>query len=122
MSGHNHFWAQSCLGTIVSWHNRVWAQSCLGTVVWAQSCGPNHVWAQTWWNHKCCYTEGKGGGTRGDDERKRLGCVGPVRDATMEDLKLNIGVSIIQVYAPQQGRQVAEKEEFYCMTCTGNYG
>ena len=29
------------------------------------------------------------------------------------DLKLFIGVSIIQVYAPQQGRPVAEKKEFY---------
>ena len=29
------------------------------------------------------------------------------------DLKLETGVSLIQVYAPQQGRPAAEKEEFY---------
>ena len=49
MCGHNHVWAQSCLGTNVSGHNRVWAQSCVGTIVsghnrvWAQSCGLNRV-------------------------------------------------------------------------------
>ena len=29
------------------------------------------------------------------------------------DMKLEIGISIIQVYAPQQGSTTAEKEEFY---------
>ena len=29
------------------------------------------------------------------------------------DMKLETGISIIQVYAPQHGRTTAEKEEFY---------
>ena len=29
------------------------------------------------------------------------------------DLKLETGISLLQVYAPQQGRTTVEKEEFY---------
>ena len=71
VSEHNHVWAQSCLGTIMSGHNRVWAQSCLGTNVsghkrvWAQMClgtnvhGHKCLWAQTYMflpRHDCDHT------------------------------------------------------------------
>ena len=39
MSGHKRVWAQTFVGTSVSWHKRVWAQSCGLKYVWAQTCG-----------------------------------------------------------------------------------
>ena len=37
MSGHKCVWAQSCLGIIAPRHKRVWAQTCVGTIMWDQS-------------------------------------------------------------------------------------